>query len=460
MNKAAIVEKIRILGDVRVVSPLAISTGQSDGVIDSMIMRNGNGQSMIPGTSIAGVLRHIIRASRNSQMADLLFGYIDDQPNAHQSMIVIDDITLENAELVLRDGVAIDGITGTAIQGGKYDYEAVDRGATGKIQAEITLRQAWQNQIDDLENLAKLLADQLACGISLGGHTSKGLGQIACQNVMLDFYDFHQPEALQAWLTETPAPRRYEAVAQPILSDDTLHMEIDLAIKGSLIIGTETDIFVQKDDRQLNKMMLRSRRKNINSSGEAGYDYVIPGTSIKGVVRKQAEYICRHAGSYSQDFLNNIMGYADKTGKTSRKSRLHTQEVYLKEGVRACDQTHVRIDRFTGGHMDSGLFTDQPIWQEKPNAKVMTMTMSVEECTPAEAGLMLLLLKDIWTGQVAFGGDKAVGSGVLQGLEARIMYQGKELRLEQTEDGISAAPDTKEFMERLTQKFVKAGEEL
>ena len=167
MSKASIIGKIRIMGDVRVVSPLAISTGQSDGVIDSMIMRNGNGQPMIPGTSIAGVLRHIIRANYNTQIADLIFGYIDDKPEAHQSMIVIDDIILENAELVLRDGVAIDGITGTAIQGGKYDYEAVDRGAIGKIQIEITLRQQWQEHQEKIQEIVKMLRCIFMTSLSL-----------------------------------------------------------------------------------------------------------------------------------------------------------------------------------------------------------------------------------------------------------------------------------------------------
>ena len=82
MSKASIIGKIRIMGDVRVVSPLAISTGQSDGVIDSMIMRNGNGQPMIPGTSIAGVLRHIIRANYNTKIADLIFSMLQQRLTA------------------------------------------------------------------------------------------------------------------------------------------------------------------------------------------------------------------------------------------------------------------------------------------------------------------------------------------------------------------------------------------
>ena len=447
MSKASIIEKIRIMGDVRVVSPLAISTGQSDGVIDSMIMRNGNGQPMIPGTSIAGVIRHIIRANYNSQIADLIFGYIDDKPEAHQSMIVIDDIILENAELVLRDGVAIDGITGTAIQGGKYDYEAVDRGAIGKIQIEITIRQQWQEQQEEIEEIVKAIANQLVSGINLGGHTSKGLGQVNCKDVKVYFYDFTQPQALNAWLTGNTPPAVYKAVPKALVSKNIFHMDIDLAIKGALIIGTEADIFDKDEQSKENKIMLKS-----------GKDYVIPGTSVKGVIRKHAEYICRHAGHYSQDFINNLMGYTDKTGKISRKSRLHTQEVYLKQGVKACAQTHVRIDRFTGGHMDSGLFTDQPIWQEKPETKVMTMSMSVEDCSQAEAGLMLLLLKDIWTGQVAFGGDKAAGSGVLQGLEARISYNNQNMKLKQEKNKIAAASEEQRLLEELVGEFVRAGE--
>lgn len=447
MKQASIIEKIRITGDLKLLSPLTISTGQSDGVIDSMVMRNGTGSAMIPGTSLAGVLRHIVANSCSREDAELLFGCLQAEGDSvpHQSLITIDDVVLDGAEIVVRDGVAIDSVTGTAIKAGKYDYEAVERGAAGKFQAELVIRRAQQENKEHIEALAKSIADQLAYGISLGAHTAKGMGQVKVDNAAAAVYDFQQKNALSAWLLGKNAPAMYKAKPRAIMGAENFHLEIVLAIKSSLLVGTEPDMFQKETEAKLDKAMLRSKK-----------DFVIPGASVKGVVRKQAERICRMAGSYPPEFLNNLMGYVDRQG-TKRKSRLKTYEVYFKSGAVAKNQAHVRIDRFTGGHMDSGLYIYQPVWQEKQGAPVLHMAMDVEKCTAAEAGLMLMVLKDIWTGQAVFGGSKATGSGILQGIEASIAYNGSRWQLKQGSDGLRVSQGDAGSLEALAAEFVKAG---
>ena len=161
-------------------------------------------------------------------------------------------------------------------------------------------------------------------------------------------------------------------------------------------------------------------------------------------------------GRYEDDFLGSLMGYS-KSDKAKQRSRLRTYEVYLREGVEAVNQSHVRIDRFTGGHIGSGLYTNKPVWQQKADEKTMTMRFAISGCSAAEAGLMLLILKDIWTGQLAFGGDKAGGSGVMQGLKAVISYQGNQHTMEKTADGIKASAEDRAAMNSLVEAFVKAG---
>lgn len=447
MSRAGIIEKIRITGDLKLLSPLTISTGQSDGVIDSMVMRNGTGHAMIPGTSLSGVIRHIVANSCSRQDAELIFGCLQAEGDSvpHQSLITIDDVVLDQAEIVVRDGVAIDSVTGTAIRTGKYDYEAVDRGAVGKFQAELVIRKEEQDNREHIEALAKSIADQLAYGISLGAHTAKGMGQAKADNVAVAVYDFEKKQALSAWLLGQNAPAIYKASPKAMMGMENFHMEIILAFKSSLLVGAEPDIFREETAAKLDKVMLKSKK-----------DFVIPGASVKGVVRKQAERICRMAGSYPPEFLNNLMGYVDRQG-TKRKSRLKTYEIYFKNGIVAKNQTHVRIDRFTGGHMDSGLYTYQPVWQEKQGTPVLQMAMDVEKCTEAEAGLMLMVLKDIWTGEAAFGGDKATGSGILQGLEARIAYNGNRWQLRQGANGLQVSQGDAGSLEALAAEFVKAG---
>lgn len=444
-SKAAIIEKIQMSGRLVVQSPLCIGSGQDDGITDSLVLKDKQGKAFIPGTSLAGVLRDIV-CSHDSNLADLLFGNLSDN---RQSMINIDDVLLENSVYTVRDGVRIDSITNTAEDTGKFDYEVVERGAAGSFSATITIR---KNDIEDkkaVEQLAAALADQLMYGISLGAHTAKGFGEVKGSKIKVATYDFSQPDSLGAWLLgEMSQADIYAAAAKPLVADDDFYAEIDLALKTSLLVGAEPDAFDKgsgKDEGKVQKVML-------SSNG----DYVIPGTSVKGVIRKQAEHICRVVGDYGDDFLGSLMGYS-KADKAKQRSRLRTYEVYLRKGVEAVNQSHVRIDRFTGGHIGSGLYTNKPLWQKKADAKTMTMRLAISGCSDAEAGLMLLILKDIWTGQLAFGGDKAGGSGVMQGLKAVISYKGHKYAMEKAAGGIKASAEDRAAMNSLVEAFVKAG---
>ena len=444
-SKAAIVEKIQMSGRLVVQSPLCIGSGQDDGITDSLVLKDKQGKAFIPGTSLAGVLRDIVY-SHDSNLADMLFGELSTK---RQSMINIDDVLLENSIYTVRDGVRIDSITNTAEDTGKFDYEVVERGAAGNFSATITIRKNDTEDKEAVEQLAAALADQLMYGISLGAHTAKGFGEVKGSQIKVATYDFSQPDSLGAWLLgEMSQADIYAAAAKPLVADEDFYAEIDLALKTSLLVGAEPDAFEAGSgdgDGKVQKVMLSSKG-----------DYVIPGTSVKGVIRKQAEHICRAVGRYEDDFLGSLMGYS-KSDKAKQRSRLRTYEVYLREGVEAVNQSHVRIDRFTGGHIGSGLYTNKPVWQQKADEKTMTMRFAISGCSAAEAGLMLLILKDIWTGQLAFGGDKAGGSGVMQGLKAVISYQGNQHTMEKTADGIKASAEDRAAMNSLVEAFVKAG---
>ena len=93
-------------------------------------------------------------------------------------------------------------------------------------------------------------------------------------------------------------------------------------------------------------------------------------------------------------------------------------------------QTRNRIDRFTGSTIDSALFCEEPVWQQKRDEKTVTLKASLKNCSKAEAGLMLLLLKDLWLGNMNIGSGRGVGRGVLRGVHCQIDYAGKTYTME------------------------------
>ena len=402
----------KITAKLKLNSPLLIADGENDGVIDKHILKNKKGEPFIPGTSLAGALRNLA-IRKNKEIAELLFGKSENNDNDSQSAIMINDIILKNYSLVLRDGVKIDPYTQSAINGAKYDYEAIEKGAESENELEmiIKLREFHRNKSQEIEEMIKFLADVVVGGILLGALTTKGFGKVKGEVCKVYCYDFTKPKLLKAWLYQEEGVAFYEGQDTGLENENDLVIVADFAIKSSLIIKGGKENHGQKTK----EVTLKS-----------GDDFVIPGTSIKGVISKQAQLIL---DSLEQDkvFLDSLMGCSNDNEKA--KSRLYVEEAYIDNTkVTAKPQSRIRIDRFTNAAMAGGLFTSEPIRQDNDEPTVR-MKMTVKDCQDYEAGLLLFILKDLWTGVLPLGGEKLIGRGILQGLRAEIAYRGNSFEI-------------------------------
>ena len=402
----------KITAKLKLNSPLLIADGENDGVIDKHILKNKKGEPFIPGTSLAGALRNLA-IRKNKEIAELLFGKSENNDNDSQSAIMINDIILKNYNLVLRDGVKIDPYTQSAINGAKYDYEAIEKGAESENELEliIKLREFHRNKSQEIGEMIKFLADVVVGGILLGALTTKGFGKVKGEACKVYCYDFTKPNLLKAWLYQEEGIAFYEGQDTGLENENDLAIVADFAIKSSLIIkgGKENH-------------GLKTKEVTLKS----GDDFVITGASIKGVISKQAQLIL---DSLEQDkvFLDSLMGCSNDNEKA--KSRLYVEEAYIDNTkVTAKPQSRIRIDRFTNAVMAGGLFTSEPIRQDHDEPTVR-MKMTVKDCQDYEAGLLLFVLKDLWTGVLPLGGEKLIGRGILQGLRAKIAYRGNSFEI-------------------------------
>ena len=173
---------------------------------------------------------------------------------------------------------------------------------------------------------------------------------------------------------------------------------------------------------------------------KSGNDAVIPGTSLKGVLRHRAACILEMLGK-NADCLESLMGTAGAEASAGenegrQKSRLRVDEIYIplcEDVIVETKHMRNRIDRFTGGTIDSALFTTKPIWQKNNKVAVLTMRFEILDASPEEAGLALFLLKDLWQGKLPLGGEIGAGRGILKGLQAEIHYDGDTYVLSERE---------------------------
>lgn len=436
MDKAKIVRKLVFKCRLQTLAPLRIGSGMDDGLTDILILKNKQGQPFIPGTSLAGVLRGEIASVYGEQTAAKLFGSLEG--DANQSLLNISDVVLNEADIIVRDGVAIDPVIGVGVSGAKFDYEALERGATGELLMEATLRQQDLQWLADgfsyvhnsfaaagdcYGDMAATLADLLSGGVSVGSMTAKGYGRIAGKEAVAYYdFDFRQPQGAEQWLTYLEAGKltraAYVGSGENALAEQNFYLQADCALQGSMLIRSD-DLTEEQAAEGISAVQLKS-----------GKDYVIPGTSWKGVLRSRAYKILlaltgQNSGK-AKAFLENCFGFASEgTASQGKKSRLSVEESYISSNdLKAMAHSRNRIDRFTGGTVDSALFTDEPVWQHKLQQPVITLKACVKNCTEAEAGLLLLFLKDLWLGNANIGSGKGIGRGVLYGRHCRIDYRG------------------------------------
>ena len=478
MSKARIVEKYVIRTAMKTLAPIRIASGQEDGVTDILILKNKQNEAFIPGTSLAGVLRANISDIYGEEAAGQLFGSIKDNENSgEQSMLNISDIVLSGSEIIYRDGVAIDTYRGVGKDGSKYDFEMLDRGSEGELLIEITVRQADNEKLVNTgfihsgfetsgalyKDMAATIADLLTSGVNVGSLTTKGFGLIASKEpAEVVCFDFKGGSSFDSWLDYIKKGKLTEAeyVGNPLsltgAAYSTIKVEASFDLRSSLIIrdydaAEERNDALGKDDNiKLASVQMMS-----------GDSYIIPGTSIKGVLRNRAKKILMTLSgaknAATDSFLNSLMGFADK--KASSKSRLSVEEVYIAEdALTKHSHSRNRIDRFTGSTVDGALFTEEPVWQLQKGSAPVRLCITIRNASKAEAGLLLLLVKDLWLGSLAIGGGKSVGRGTLKGRTCKISFEGKKFAI--NDNAGFAVEGDKAVLESYVAALIKAAKEM
>lgn len=480
-KKAKILETIQIIGEIKVTSPLLIGDGEKNNeAVDALVLRNRKDQAYIPATSLAGVLRHQIvnylatDAKTNEVLRNIIFGSLNQgatvKTGDHQSILRVYDVILTGADdksdvsIVTRDGVRLEHYRRVAKDGHKFDYEAIEKGAKGSVEMEGVIRQGHldvlkkaNTSLDDESALQVIreaiytVVNILHTGISVGRYTTKGLGQIQSDNMTAHVYQLKTIDSVSKWLMREPKAANGDVMHEGRnvvpATKDMFTMKVWANIDSSLIVRTVSS------DPDIDSTMLKS-----------GDDYVIPGSSIKGVLRHHSQYILEKMGVWDgwvkpseekeggvNRFIHLFGGMMDKPEKDEAeeqnqeenqeeniidgvrvdfskiyKSRVSVSEAYIKtsDSIRKMKQTRNRIDRFTGGTIDSALFDSEPIWQVEKDCKegLVSFEIKVHSCAEEEAGLMFVLLRDLWMGKLTFGGEASIGRGRLHGVRAEVVY--------------------------------------
>jgi CRISPR/Cas system CSM-associated protein Csm3 (group 7 of RAMP superfamily) len=434
--------KVKISGKLVADIPLSVGGLGEGEMVDVELARDGRGRYYIPGSSLAGPMRSWIELNltccdgkgNGEAIANKLFGYMkkdkekgdEGDEEGYASYLFIEDSVLESGKKnrERRHGIKIDEESGTAKDKFLYTRALLPKGASFRLEMELDVEKGQRTAVEAL----KLLLETLQKGkIRFGACKTRGFGAMKLKELDVNYYDFSTENMFDCWLEGKASSKR-----------------------GLDALGNTENVFIIKDGREyyeieipwqpVSRIMVKSGRDGIEtdmlplvSSVGEGVVPVIPGSSIKGVLRSQACRILRTVFDGDTDETKKIVN--DLFGDTEQSGRIFVNDVYstpkdppsaedwLSENIDAMDgitkhEDHVAIDRFTGGASDGALYSARPVkgirWDPIRIAVDFSTRSQAAENLLVKLALIELVVRDMERGLVPLGFGTNRGMGEIE----------------------------------------------
>ena len=293
-----------------------------------------------------------------------------------------------------RHGVGIDRTTGAASDGALYEHEFLPRGTkfTIRITAEGRDNEPMGRDqskgipgpasSDTVKKLLEFIVDVLTSGaVCLGGRTGSGQGTIQVIEPKLR----STGKTTDAGALTAPAD-----VLDALIGEDEEGTPIPLELGGwslqepariRITWWSPTGIFVAEDQKLTDRRKEEAQKKNPEANGvteplrdpSVAWDEAqlfIPGTSIRGALRSRASRIARTVLAAkgelstfaSHNFHEQIAAEPNLVrymfGSTEYRGAVTVHDCLSTKRGKLIEVAHNAIDRWTGGVIDGGLFTE------------------------------------------------------------------------------------------------------
>lgn len=433
---------------IEAITPIAVGSGDKDFITDAPVLKDVNGLPYLPGTSIAGVVRHAIGDSE----AKSFFGY-NDSKNPENS--IGSNIIFSNALMIGNDGNVVEGIAdvdfndsfykhfkalpirqhntinakGTVKNAGKFDEQVVYKGC--RFCFEIEMLSKKENDGDFNRVLGALNAD----GMRLGGGTRSGFGEfniVSVQKVELDLSnekDLKDYVSKSSSLNDKAFWSTINSVAIPKNENlQTIKYELQLQPDDFFLFGSGFG----SEDADMTPVRESVITWNGNLPKFEDEYVLIPATSVKGAISHRVAFHYNRLEEVFADTIskeeydkyvgdNNVAVRAlfgasgENNGNKQIRGNVMLSDVLLKkDNFKEKVLNHVSIDRFTGGAIDGALFQEEVLYGAKQEFSLVFLVESQEYKTHVIEAFEAAL-KDITTGMLPLGGGVNRGHGSFNG---------------------------------------------
>lgn len=353
----------------------------------SEILTDSNGNAFIQGSSIAGAMRGYLDDIRCHSIANRLFG----NRNKPGSLYISDGV-FENTEITMRPRIRICKDTGSVEHRQKFDVAALP--ANSVFRFTITWQGFSRHRNLHMSLIKHLLSAMNSGLITIGAQKNNGFGKVRLSADSCT-YDMLNNEDLSNWIKDiyVGQPVKLLSIAPKNKTTFTLCGHVDrLLIKSA-----------SRETSDGNTVTV-----NLSEKGR----YLIPGSSVKGVIRAQALSIAHFLfhDDLAEKIVTDIFGSDPNVTDKNAASCGHVQfsDMYIdRKAAKTNRFSRIRIDRFTGGVIRKGLFSEEPLNFD------FEYTVSLSDVSPKCYALFLYALRDLGLKLCNIGGGSNIGQGFL-----------------------------------------------
>ncbi len=427
-----IIEKQYYAFKLRLASPLNVSAGLSEET-DADVLRNGDGEVFIPGTSVAGAFRNALMLKEKS---DGIMGYSDGE-QGRMSSILISDIYFAEPEHVktgIRDGIKLDD---SKIVENKFDMEIVETGAVGTLYIECVVREGDTPE-QYVDAIKKLVAMLQSGEIRFGANKNRGFGRVELlteadsesyiyeksfsKEDKNDYASFildvnsktskdtrlglYKSQKLSDWIGEAWEKNcqdlnQHADADQPLDLEQYVKISVPLRLMGGISI------------RRYSAKSNQADFEHITCDGKP----VIPGSSWNGAIRADVARILRElidVGKDKQMIVENLIDgwfgkISDEQGESMQSLVVVSESII--EGATPVPMTRNKVNRFDASTVDGALYSEISYFGGKTTLELL-IRKDEKRYYEELVEILQLVIRDIKEGFVAVGGQTAVGRGV------------------------------------------------
>ncbi|MFK4020268.1 RAMP superfamily CRISPR-associated protein [Streptomyces albogriseolus] len=471
-----------LAAELELTSPAAVAAPEAHTVGSILrpglpLARDGWGNPYIPGSSLAGSLRH--QAPQERQEA--LFGDVRKDPEesaaggtsettvtASAVRVLGTRITSPRAPLSRRRRTAVDRHRAAARANTLHERELLPPGTELTLWLRIDTAQRESPLLDEVIGLLSTWRPRI------GGGRTTGYGRAELIRVRHRVIDLATTDGLRHWLTcggpelvDKHATTVYHRAQVRGGAPDEPHLfgrPLEFAIADALHVGSGT-----VSDRSARRTgVARILRDHEDTP-------VVPGSSWKGVLRGRVELILRSVGigdvcaSVADEQSGGCgacdicvaFGWTEQSGVSAddvtaetvgARGKLLFADSPVREGtVRV--RNHVAIDRVFGGARDEALFSEETV----ENGQLTLHLRHDGEVPALVRAALVLALGDLADGSAGIGGGTTRGYGTLTAEPATAEWLATEraqavetLRAHRAEAGSASIPSPAKATEEVS----------